>query len=255
MPTPHAETAHLRALRTAELDAVLDLFGDARHVLEIGGGTGLAARVLAGRFARVDSVDVAVPADAVYPVQVYDGRTLPFADGSVDALYSSNVLEHVADLDALLADMRRVLRPGGRAVHVVPNAAWRLWTHLTHYPSLPRLIWRRLRGRPMPGASLSGEGGRTAGGLGGPLMILRRLVMAMPHGEHDSALGELSSFSEAAWRRRFEAAGWEVETVRPLGLFYTGYLLAGPALGLAARRRLARLFGSVTTAFVVRPKA
>lgn len=249
-----AGTAFLRDLRTAELDAVLDLFGTARHVVEIGGGTGLAARALAEHVARVDSVDVAVPAQTVFPVQVYDGRHLPFADGSVDALYSSSVLEHVTDLDALLADMRRVLRPDGRAVHVVPNATWRLWTHLTHYPSLPRLIWRRLRGRPMPGAGLSGEGGRTTGGLGGPLMVLRRLILAMPHGEHDSALGELRSFSEAAWRARFEAAGWEVETVRPLGLFYTGYLLAGPAIGLPARRRLARLLGSVTTAFVVRPR-
>lgn len=251
----NAELACFHALRAAELEAVLDLFGEARHVVEIGGGTGLAARTLAERFARVDSVDVAVPADTVYPVQVYDGRHLPFADGSVDALYSSNVLEHVADLDALLADMRRVLRADGRAVHVVPNAAWRLWTHLTHYPSLPRLIWRRLRRQPMPGAGLSGEGGRTASGLGGPLMILRRLAMAMPHGEHDSALGELRSFSEAAWRQRFEAAGWEVETVRPLGLFYTGYLLAGAALSLEARRALSGVLGSATTAFVVRPKA
>lgn len=247
------EDACFQALRTAELDAVLDLLGDARHVVEIGAGTGLAAARLAERFERVDCVDVVVPARTVYPVTVYDGRTLPFADGSVDALYSSNVLEHVADLDSLLADMRRVLRPGGRAVHVVPNARWRLWTLLTHYPSLPRLIWRRLRGRPMPGASLSGEGGRTAAGLGGPLMILRRLVMAMPHGDHDSAVGELSSFSDNAWRTRFEAAGWVVETVRPLGLFYTGYLLLGPSLSLPVRRRLARLLGSVTTAFVVRP--
>jgi SAM-dependent methyltransferase len=45
---------------------------------------------------------------------------LPLRSAGVDAVLSANLLEHVpADVDAL-AEMRRVLRPGGRAVIVVP---------------------------------------------------------------------------------------------------------------------------------------
>lgn len=40
--------------------------------------------------------------------------------GSFDVLVSNTVVEHVADLDAFLANARRVLRPGGFSVHVFP---------------------------------------------------------------------------------------------------------------------------------------
>jgi SAM-dependent methyltransferase len=49
-----------------------------------------------------------------------DVCALPFADSTVDAVVSANVLEHVPDDVAALREMRRVLRPGGRAVLVVP---------------------------------------------------------------------------------------------------------------------------------------
>jgi SAM-dependent methyltransferase len=48
---------------------------------------------------------------------------LPLDDASVDAIASLNVLEHLADDLGALAEMRRVLRPGGRAAVVVPAGA------------------------------------------------------------------------------------------------------------------------------------
>lgn len=46
-----------------------------------------------------------------------DGCRLPLAAGSVDGAISFSVLEHVTDLDALLADLARVLKPNGFCVH------------------------------------------------------------------------------------------------------------------------------------------
>lgn len=51
-----------------------------------------------------------------------DATRLPLEDASIDALASVNVLEHVADDEAALAEMRRVLRPGAPAAIVVPAA-------------------------------------------------------------------------------------------------------------------------------------
>lgn len=48
-------------------------------------------------------------------------RALPFADGTADFVICSHVIEHVADPFGMLDEIRRVLRPGGRAVVVVPN--------------------------------------------------------------------------------------------------------------------------------------
>lgn len=45
---------------------------------------------------------------------------LPLADGSVDAVVSANLLEHVPDDVQALREIERVLRPGGRAAIVVP---------------------------------------------------------------------------------------------------------------------------------------
>lgn len=43
----------------------------------------------------------------------FDGVSLPFDDGSFDAVYCKQVLEHVRSPEPLLADVARVLRPGG----------------------------------------------------------------------------------------------------------------------------------------------
>ena len=44
------------------------------------------------------------------------GEHLPFADRMFDAVVLADVIEHVDDVTATLAEVRRVLRPGGRVV-------------------------------------------------------------------------------------------------------------------------------------------
>ena len=55
---------------------------------------------------------------------------LPFADGAFDAAVLGEVLEHVPDPGFVLAELRRVLQPGGLFVGSVPNAL-RLRNRLT----------------------------------------------------------------------------------------------------------------------------
>jgi SAM-dependent methyltransferase len=46
-------------------------------------------------------------------LRVFDGERIPCADASVDVVFCKQVLEHVERLDPLIADVARVLRPGG----------------------------------------------------------------------------------------------------------------------------------------------
>ncbi|MGI9616191.1 MAG: methyltransferase domain-containing protein [Acidimicrobiales bacterium] len=50
-----------------------------------------------------------------------DGLELPFADGSFDRIIASEVLEHVPDDLAVMAELHRVLAPGGRLAATVPS--------------------------------------------------------------------------------------------------------------------------------------
>ena len=67
----------------------------------------------------VPIVPQAVGVDVGYPG--YDGRRFPFADGSLDAIYSSHCYEHIPDYRAVLRDWYRLLRVGGFLVIVVPH--------------------------------------------------------------------------------------------------------------------------------------
>ncbi|OWJ65640.1 class I SAM-dependent methyltransferase [Inquilinus limosus] len=49
-----------------------------------------------------------------------DLTALPFADGTFDVVIANHVLEHIPDDAAAIAELARVLRPGGRAVLMVP---------------------------------------------------------------------------------------------------------------------------------------
>lgn len=52
---------------------------------------------------------------------VADVRDLPFRDASFDAVYSMGTIEHFRDYERAVAELARVLRPGGRAIVGVPN--------------------------------------------------------------------------------------------------------------------------------------
>ncbi len=51
--------------------------------------------------------------------ELYDGRTMPFADGTFDVVCSHTVLEHVRFPEITLQEIARVLAPNGRSVHLV----------------------------------------------------------------------------------------------------------------------------------------
>ena len=90
-------------------------------------------------------------------LSVYDGKTIPLPDASVDVVFSQQVIEHVTDdaLEAYYREEGRVLKPGGLAVHYVPHRLVPFDSHtgtwLIHY--LPRPLYHRLAewlGSPVP---------------------------------------------------------------------------------------------------------
>jgi SAM-dependent methyltransferase len=106
--------------------------GEARpgdRVLDLGCGAGTFTAALAGAGADALGVDVAEAALArarqrhsglEFARIDVDGE-LPFADGAFDLVWSSEVIEHVADTARWLGEVRRVLDPAGRLLLTTPN--------------------------------------------------------------------------------------------------------------------------------------
>jgi SAM-dependent methyltransferase len=96
----------------------------AARVLEVGPGKGeLAERIVAELGAEVVAVDqsermVELTRGRGIEAIVGDVQALPFADGDFDGAVAAWMLYHVPDVDRAVAELHRVVRPGGRVVAV-----------------------------------------------------------------------------------------------------------------------------------------
>lgn len=121
--------AQVMARRTAEKEAVffLPYLRPGMRLLDVGCGPGSVTAGLAQAVAPGDAVGIDIDAGQVgharalaaergianVHFEVADAARLPFPDASFDAAFANTVLEHVADADAVVREMRRVLNPGG----------------------------------------------------------------------------------------------------------------------------------------------
>jgi SAM-dependent methyltransferase len=110
-----------------------------RDVLDVGCGAGVEVARFARGGARVTGVDATESAarltrDNVRQqgvqalVAVADGEALPFRDASMDFVYAHGVVQYTTNDRQLVAECRRVLRPGGLAMFQVYHR--RSWLHV-----------------------------------------------------------------------------------------------------------------------------
>jgi SAM-dependent methyltransferase len=96
-------------------------------ILDVGTSTGANLRLLRDLgYTRVTGLDVSpdairfCEAKGLGPVQQGDVCAIPFPDGHFDLVLATDVIEHVDDEAKALAEIRRVLAPGGRVLLTVP---------------------------------------------------------------------------------------------------------------------------------------
>ncbi len=148
-PTEQERLSGLNRLTNAPFLEFLQLLGDER-VLEVGSGLGILAAEVGERLPDGEVVGVEFSGDQIAAAESNtqrnvrfvqgDAHILPFEESSFDLVYCRYVLEHVADPVQVLREMRRVLRPDGRALAQENNILINEF-----YPPCPAFdaIWRK----------------------------------------------------------------------------------------------------------------
>lgn len=124
----------------------------AQRVLDIGCGDGQISRLAAAQGAQVVGVDPTWNCVSVAnergsgPAYARAGAAaLPFADATFDAAVACLVFEHIDDVDGAIAEVARVLAPGGRFCfflnHPILQAPGSVWVD-DHMVDPPEQYWR-----------------------------------------------------------------------------------------------------------------
>jgi len=135
MSNPHNWTHKLR---------VLDRIGVAygRRVLDYGCGAGATVRSLTEAGFDASGFDindyVETPTNRI---AIGNPSHLPYADGYFDMVFSDQVFEHAQRQEQIFAELRRVTRPGGVHVHIIP-AKWQLIEPHTYVPLGGLIVYR-----------------------------------------------------------------------------------------------------------------
>jgi SAM-dependent methyltransferase len=127
----------MRELGAASDDATL-------RVLDFGCGQGDFVRALNELGLEAQGCDFQSrlgPSAALHPIDP-DPYRLPFDDDSFDFVLSTNVLEHAQNVETCYREIRRVLKTGGKAMHVFPSK-WYLPTEPHIWVPLMNWVWPR----------------------------------------------------------------------------------------------------------------
>ena len=161
----HAYEAARRGAHVVALDAGVE---------EVDGVLGtFAAMVEAGELSEYDTRVAVIQGDALH---------LPFSDGTFDRVICSEVLEHIPDDVAAMAELSRVLKPGGTMAITVPRFGPELinWALSDEYHTVKgghvRIYRRSVMESRLAAAGLSVSGHRYAHGLHSPYWWLKCFV-------------------------------------------------------------------------------
>jgi SAM-dependent methyltransferase len=174
-----------RAAHARVLDALRERPGSPGPLLDAGCGTGGLLRRFTEAVPGRTSMGLEYFSDAAErafrksgrPVTVGDINSLPYAEASFGAAVSIDVLCHAAvHPPVALAELRRVLRPGGTLVLNLPAFEWLRSAHDTRVHNARRFTRRAAR-RMVEEAGFAAVTARYWNGLLLPLMALQRKVL------------------------------------------------------------------------------
>ena len=107
-----------------------------KNILDFGFGDGFQSHFFKKKKFNVSAIDInkneEISKNSINFL-VYDGKQIPLDDKKFDIVFSSNVLEHLTNLDQIQREIYRVLKDDGFCIHILPSSSWRFWTILSSF--------------------------------------------------------------------------------------------------------------------------
>ncbi|MBI1833800.1 MAG: class I SAM-dependent methyltransferase [Candidatus Andersenbacteria bacterium] len=113
--------------------------GHGRRALDLGCGDGFWSRKLKGHNWQVTSAD-GYDFRSPDTIEVDAEKPFPFSNQEFDLIWSSEVIEHIRNVDQFVSEMRRIIKPDGRIIVTTPNSHFWLYRLLLPFGIKPATI-------------------------------------------------------------------------------------------------------------------
>jgi len=245
---------NLKNLRTRELKIIFKYFGNMRFskCLELGAGDGFQSKILINICDELIATDLnskrlyASKKDRRLEYKVIDAELVDkyFDKASFDLIHSSNLMEHLPNIDECLIGCFNVLKNDGFMVSVIPNPKWRLLASVLYYPVKIYRLFKFFLSKV--GLSNSVRLPMIKNYQGNNIKLKRQnrsflnQLIPPPHGVSKNSFFEFFEFRKSKWKKNFEKNGFQIVDI------LNGPISSGYGLGFDWLKSKLELLGFTT---------
>lgn len=214
---------NLAKLRTKELEIIFKYLKNKRFLkaLELGAGNGYQSKILIEICDNLIATDMnadrlsLAEKNSKIEFAVLDAEKVgsSFDIKSFDFIYSSNLLEHLPDVDLCLKGCHQVLKDDGIVINILPNSNWRVLSSVLHYPVKIVRLFNYLISRVSSNSNAQVKKNKLQGNN---IKVARRkrsfldILIPPPHGISANSFSEIFAFRKKTWKKIFERNDFKV---------------------------------------------
>lgn len=224
--------SYIHLIRDIEIRILRKYFGNRKFIygIEIGAGDGYQSKLLLNlvtklvctelnnerlllsdnqniQFRHIDAENI----DKFYPSQTFD------------FIYSSNLLEHIPNVNATLQGLYKIATSNSISVHILPNSMWSFLHVLLHYPNI--IISKYLKLLKLNDLKKNKYFNNNIKSANKKRTKISAIVLPKPHGVSKNCFVELFYFNRRTWIKIFSQNHFRVEKI------LTGPITSGYGFG------------------------
>ncbi len=210
--------------RNAELETIINHLPKEKNIkiLEIGGWDGYMAKKVHDLGYDIISTDLNPKYPQFFPVSVGNASKLDYESDQFDVIFTAHLIVEVRDVDSFFAECRRVLKPNGLMIHVLPTTTWSIVTNTWHYLLLPKFFINWMRPKNSTADANSSDNNLEIQKQQSTKDKIIDILFLHPIGTNPSFLHDIFCFTKRRWKKVFKNKGFDILNVEDGPYLYSG---------------------------------